>query len=183
MKDQDEVNNDQVHVNDDPNDKGKSEGYSEFSSDSNEETGYPSGDKQVIRQHKLYIHSAWLALQSSYFRSLFFSGMKESSANKGHVQILANEEQAHLMLVKAIYKIDTLDYAGVDELLEVLRLAHKYEVKFVFKKCKYVLYRIWWIHLKFVSRLCALLKLRIQSQMLKILLAHYSPSLQKNSVL
>ena len=139
MKDQDEVTNDQVDVNDDPNDKGKSEGYSEFSSDSNEETGYPSGDKQVIRQHKLYIHSAWMALQSSYFRSLFFSGMKESSAKEVHVQILANEEQAHLMLVEAIYKIDTLDNADVDELLEVLRLAHKYDVKFVFKKCKYIL--------------------------------------------
>ena len=139
MKDHDKVSNDKVDDNDDPNDKGKSEGYSEFSSDSNEETGYPSGDKQVVRQHKLYVHSAWLALQSSYFRSLFFSGMKESSAKEVHVQILANEEQAHLMLLEAIYKIDTLDNAGVDELLEVLRLAHKYDVKFVFKKCKYVL--------------------------------------------
>ena len=140
MKGQDEVTNDKVDVNDDPNDKGKSEGYSEFSSDSNQETCYPSGHKQVIRQHKLYIHSAWLALQSSYFRSLFFSGMKESSAKEVHVQILANEEQAHLMLLEAMYKVDTLDNAGVDELLEVLRLADKYDVKFVFKKCKYVLH-------------------------------------------
>ena len=43
------------------------------------------------------------------------------------------------MLLEAMYKIDTLDKASVDELLEVLRLAHKYDAKFVFKKCKYVL--------------------------------------------
>ena len=108
-------------------------------SDSNEETSYPSGKGKIIRRHKFYIHSAWLALQSSYFRSLFFAGTKESSSKEVHVQISTNEEQAHLMLVEAMYKIDTLDNAGVDELLEVLRLAHKYNVKFVFKKCKYCL--------------------------------------------
>jgi adenylate cyclase class IV len=32
-----------------------------------------------------------------------------------------------------------LNNASVDELLEVLRLAHKYDVKFVFKKAKYCL--------------------------------------------
>ena len=65
--------------------------------------------------------------------------MKESNAKEVHVQISTNEEQAHLMLLEAMYKIDTLDKASVDELLEVLRLAHKYDVKFVFKKCKYCL--------------------------------------------
>ena len=65
--------------------------------------------------------------------------MKESNAKEVHVQISTNEEQAHLMLLEAMYKIDTLDKASVDEVLEVLRLAHKYDVKFVFKKCKYVL--------------------------------------------
>ena len=94
---------------------------------------------QVIRQHKFYIHSSWLAVQSSYFRSLFFSGMKESNAKEVHVQILDNEEQAHLMLLEAMYKIDVLDEANVHELLEVLKLAHKYDVKFVFRKCKYCL--------------------------------------------
>ena len=64
--------------------------------------------------------------------------MKESNAKEVHVQI-STEEQAHLMLLEAMYKIDTLDKASVDEVLEVLRLAHKYDVKFVFKKCKYCL--------------------------------------------
>ena len=65
--------------------------------------------------------------------------MKESNAKEVHVQISTNEEQAHLMLLEAMYKIDTLDNANVNELLEVLRLADKYDVKFVFKKCKYCL--------------------------------------------
>ena len=37
----------------------------------------------VIREHQLYVHSFWLALNSSYFRSLFFSsGMKETKVKK-----------------------------------------------------------------------------------------------------
>ena len=28
-----------------------------------------------IRQHKIFVHSSWLAVQSNYFRSLFFSGI------------------------------------------------------------------------------------------------------------
>ena len=130
MKEEHELQftNDKKNATLDPKDNGQSE--------SNEDT---SSEGKIIRQHKFYIHSTWLAVQSSYFRSLFFSGMKESSAKEVHVQITTNEEQAHLMLLEATYKIDTLDSARVDELLEVLRLAHKYDVKFVFKKCKYVL--------------------------------------------
>ena len=111
----------------------------EISSKINEETNYPSDEGNIIRQHQFYIHSTWLAVQSSYFRSLFFCGMKESNAKEVHVQITTNEEQAHLMLLEAMYKIDTLDGTGVNELLNVLKLADKYDVKFVFKKCKYVL--------------------------------------------
>ena len=130
------ISKNENNANLDLNDKAKSESYSEISSESNEETSYPSSKEQIIRQHKFYIHSAWLAVQSSYFRSLFFSGMKESNAKEVHVQISTSEEQAHLMLLEAIYKIDTLNKASVDEVLEVLRLADKYDVKFVFKKCK-----------------------------------------------
>ena len=134
-----EITNDKKDTNLNLDDKAQSESYSEISSESNEDTSYPGSKEQIIRQHKFYIHSAWLALQSSYFRSLFFSGMKESNAKEVHVQISTSEEQAHSMLLEAMYKIDTLDKAIVDELLEVLRLAHKYDAKFVFKKCKYVL--------------------------------------------
>ncbi len=53
------------------------------------------------------------------------------------MKISESEEQAHLMLLETMYKIDTVDNARLSELLEVLRLAHKYNVKFVLKKCKY----------------------------------------------
>ncbi|CAB4027290.1 BTB POZ domain-containing POB1 [Paramuricea clavata] len=117
-------------------DKEQSENSNEISSKSNEAINYPTNEGQTIRQHKFYIHGTWLAIQSSYFRSLFFSGTKESSAQEVHVQISESEEQAHLMLLEAMYKIDMLDNVHVDELLEVLRLSHKYDAKFVFKKCK-----------------------------------------------
>ena len=104
------------------------------------EASHLNSKEEIIRQHKFYIHSSWLAVQSSYFRFLFFGGMKESSATEVHIQISESEEQAHLMLLEAMYTIDVLDIASsVDELLEVLQLAHKYDVKFVFKKAKYCL--------------------------------------------
>ena len=132
-----EINKDENDANPDLNHNGQS--GREISSESNEDTRYHSIKETIIRQHKFYIHSTWLAVQSSYFRSLFFSGMKESNAKEVHVQISTNEEQAHLMLMEAMYKIDILDKASVDQLLEVLKLADKYDVKFVFKKCKYCL--------------------------------------------
>ena len=131
-----EITNDDNDATPSLNDKEQSENSNEISSESNEATSYPTSEGQTIRQHKFYIHGTWLAIQSSYFRSLFFSGIKESRAQEVHVQISESEEQAHLMLLEAMYKIDMLDNAHVDELLEVLRLSHKYDAKFVFKKCK-----------------------------------------------
>jgi hypothetical protein len=141
MKDQheSETANDDSNRNPIPNDKEQSGHSNEIASESNKVTSYPTNKGEIIRQHKFYVHSVWLAVQSSYFRSLFYSGTKESSTPEVHVQISESEEQVHLMLLEAMYKIDTLDNASVDELLEVLRLAQKYDVKFVFKKCKYCL--------------------------------------------
>ena len=65
--------------------------------------------------------------------------MKETSSKEVHVKVAESEEGTHLMLLEAIYKADILNDASVDELLAVLELADKYDVKFVFKKCKYVL--------------------------------------------
>ena len=65
--------------------------------------------------------------------------MKESSIKEVHVKVSECEEGTHLMLLEAIYKADILNDATVEELLAVLELADKYDVKFVFKKCKYVL--------------------------------------------
>jgi hypothetical protein len=138
-KHQSKTANDDSDRNPIPNDKEQSGHSNEISSESNEVTSYPTNERQIIRQHKFYVHSVWLAVQSSYFRSLFYSETKESSTPEVHVQISESEEQVHLMLLEAMYKIDTLDNASVDELLEVLKLAQKYDVKFVFKKCKYCL--------------------------------------------
>ena len=74
-----------------------------------------------------------------YFLSLFNAGMKETSSDEVHVKVSESEEATHLMLLEAIYKADILNDASVDELLAVLELADKYDVKFVFKKSKYVL--------------------------------------------
>ncbi len=134
-----EITNEDNDVNPSLNDTEQIGNSSEILNESNKTTSYPTSDGQIIQQHKFYIHSTWLAVQSSYFRSLFFSGMKETNATDVHVQISESEEKAHLMLLEAMYKIDTVDNARLNELLEVLRLAHKYDVKFVFKKCKYCL--------------------------------------------
>ena len=98
-----------------------------------------SSDGKILRQHRFFIHGSWLAVQSTYFRSLLFLGMKESNCKEVHMKITESEEKAHLLLLEALYKVDILDGVDVDELLGVLLLAHKYDAKFVFKKCKYCL--------------------------------------------
>ena len=95
---------------------------------------------QVYRQHKIFVHTTWLAVHSEYFRALFYSGMKESTAKEVHMIIPESEEKGHLMMLEAIYRPSILDTASVDQLLLVLGLADKYNVGFVFRKCKYVLH-------------------------------------------
>ena len=34
-----------------------------------------NSEKGILRQHKIFVHSSWLAVQSKYFRSLFYSGI------------------------------------------------------------------------------------------------------------
>ena len=94
----------------------------------------------TLRQHKIFVHGVWLAVQSPYFRSLLHSsGMKETHDTEVHLKIQESEENAHLVLLEAMYRNDVLNDKFVDEVLDVLELADKYDVKFVFKKCKYVL--------------------------------------------
>ncbi|XP_028415633.1 uncharacterized protein LOC114538997 [Dendronephthya gigantea] len=81
--------------------------------------------KGIMRQHKIYVHSSWLAVQSKYFRSLFYSGMKESSGKEVHIKVNESEETTHLKLLEAIYKSDTLNKATEEELLAVMELADK----------------------------------------------------------
>ena len=95
---------------------------------------------ETLRQHKIYVHGVWLAVQSPYFRSLLYSsGMKETHDTEVHLKIPESEENAHLVLLEAMYRNEVLNDKSVDEVLDVLELADKYDVKFVFKKCKYVL--------------------------------------------
>jgi hypothetical protein len=95
---------------------------------------------ESLRQHKIYVHGLWLAVQSPYFRLLLHSsGMKETHDTEVHLKIKESKENAHLVLLEAMYRSDVLNDKSVDELLDVLELADKYVVKFVFKKCKYVL--------------------------------------------
>ena len=44
-------------------------------------------ESTVVREHEIHVHSFWLALNSSYFRGLFFSsGMKETKYKKVSVK-------------------------------------------------------------------------------------------------
>ena len=98
--------------------------------------------QEPLRQHKINIHSFWLSVQSPYFRSLLHSsGMKETHDKEVHLKIPESEENAHLLLLKAMYNGHFLNRSktSVDELLAVLELADKYDVKFVFKICKLIL--------------------------------------------
>ena len=111
--------------------------------DSDEEVDKPVLNQipeRPLRQHKIYVHSFWLSLHSPYFRSLFHSsGMKENQEKEVHVKISESEENAHLILIEAMYRDDVLDDKTADEQLAVLELANKYELKFVFKRSKYSL--------------------------------------------
>ena len=94
----------------------------------------------LLRQHKIYVHSFWLSVQSPFFRSLFYSsGMKESYEKEVHLKISESEKDAYLILIEAMYHGDVLDDKTVDDLLAVIELADKYELKLVFKKCKHIL--------------------------------------------
>ena len=103
------------------------------------QTSTNPSESQVLRQHEIFVHTILLAVHSDYFRSLFYSGMKESTAKEVHMKVPELEEKGHLMMLEAVYRPYILDTASVDELLLVLELADKYSVRFVFRKCKYML--------------------------------------------
>ena len=99
-------------------------------------------EQEPLRQHRIYVHSLWLSVQSTYFYSLFHSsGMKETHDTEVHIKIPESEEDTHLILLEAMYNGGILKWKTVDEVLSVLELADKYDVKFIFKICKYVLQR------------------------------------------
>ena len=88
---------------------------------------------------KLFVHSQWLAVQSPYFKALFYSGMKETYSKEVVMKIHQHELEAHQTLIEAMYKLDVLSDKDFRLVVQVLVLAHKYDARHVFKKCKYVL--------------------------------------------
>ena len=99
----------------------------------------PRKEQSVSNQHRIFAHSSWLAVQSNYFRALFYSGMKESHLKVVHLKIRKREEAAYLHLIEAMYSLDVLNNLPAEEVLLILVLADKYDAKFVFRKCKCVL--------------------------------------------
>ncbi|XP_046861184.1 uncharacterized protein LOC124454417 isoform X2 [Xenia sp. Carnegie-2017] len=129
---------------------GNTSAQSESTLRNNKETQFGMGDLQsnskdeindstIIRQHKIFVHSSWLAVQSNYFRSFFLSDFKESKSREVHLMVSESEETSHLLMLEAVYNSDILNEASVEDLLAVMELANKYDLRFVFRKCKYVL--------------------------------------------
>ena len=107
--------------------------------DSNLKSTGKNEDKDPNITTKLFVHSSWLAVHSSYFKAMFSSGMKETHSKEVVMKIYQSEYQAHLTLIEAIYKLDVLNDKECSLVVDVLTLADKYDVNLVFKKCKYVL--------------------------------------------
>ena len=101
------------------------------------ETAGDDENKSILS--KLFVHSQWLSVQSPYFKALFYSGMKETYSKEVVMKIYEYELQAHLTLIEAMYKLDVLIGKDYHLVVQVLVLAHKYDVRHMIKKCKYVL--------------------------------------------
>ena len=123
----------------------QSESLDEYFQSSDEDDGNKAMPSEIIDDEnkfpvrKLFVHSQWLSVQSSYFKALFYSGMKETYSKEVVMKVYDHELEAHLVLVEAMYKLDVLDDKDYRLIVQVLVLANKYDVPLVFKKCKYVL--------------------------------------------
>ncbi|CAH3124150.1 unnamed protein product [Porites lobata] len=94
----------------------------------------------VIREHQLCVHSFWLALNSSYFRSLFFSsGMKETKVKKVEMNISESLSAMFLLLIESLYKPEVVMTESVENLLILMRLAHVYDAESTLKTCQKLL--------------------------------------------
>ncbi|XP_022783695.1 uncharacterized protein LOC111324413 isoform X2 [Stylophora pistillata] len=94
----------------------------------------------VIREQQLYVHSFWLALNSSYFRGLFFSsGMKETKVKKVEMNISESLSSMFLLLIESLYKPEVVMTESVENLLVLMRLAHVYDAESTLKACQKLL--------------------------------------------
>ena len=117
----------------------KSENGQEQDDEADDMTVHETNANKSQDEHKIFVHSCWLAVQSPYFRALFYSGMKESQSKEVTMKISESELEAHVTLIEAMYRLDVLNDKDYRLVLEVLTLANKYDVDLVFRKCKYVL--------------------------------------------
>ena len=111
----------------------------EDNKDNENKTRKPTNDEKKSIARKLFVHSQWLSAQSSYFKALFYSGMKETYSKEVVMKVYDHELEAHLLLIEAMYKLDVLNDKGYRLVAKVLILANKYDVSLVIKKCKYIL--------------------------------------------
>lgn len=94
----------------------------------------------LVGEHQLCVHSFWLALNSSYFRSLFFSsGMMETKIKKVEMNISESLSGMFLLLIESLYKPDVVMNENVENLLALMRLAHIYDAESTLKTCQKLL--------------------------------------------
>ena len=107
--------------------------------DTTKKTSDVRDDEVICAVRKLFVHSQWLSVQSSYFKALFYSGMKETYSKEVIMKIYEHELEAHLVLIEAMYKPDVLKDKDYRLIVQVLILANKYDVPLVTIRCKSVL--------------------------------------------
>ena len=137
--DEDDENSDEDKENSDEDDENSDEDDENSDEDDENKASEIEDDADKFPVRKLYVHSQWLSAQSSYFRALFYSGMKETYSEEVVMKVYDHEFEAHLVLIEAMYKLDVLDDKDYRLIVQVLVLANKYDVPLVIKKCKYVL--------------------------------------------
>lgn len=97
-------------------------------------------DETLVCEHQLCVHSFWLALNSSYFRGLFFSsGMMETKIKKVEMNISESLSAMFLLLIESLYKPDVVMNESVENLLVMMRLAHIYDAESTLKTCQKLL--------------------------------------------
>lgn len=95
---------------------------------------------EVLREHRIFVHASWLAVNSSYFRSLLFeSGMQECANAEFRMKVSEFEEEAFLLLLRSIYDPDVLDNLDITQLMNVIRLSVKFDARFPSIKARRVL--------------------------------------------
>ncbi|EDO31093.1 predicted protein [Nematostella vectensis] len=96
--------------------------------------------ESVVREYEIHVHSFWLALNSSYFRGLFFSsGMKETRNKKVSINVTEDMSAMFMILIESLYRPDVVINKSVDDLLILMRLSLIYDADSTLKCCQRLL--------------------------------------------